>query len=68
MEMPNELWTIEEVTARWRLKPSWVYQHIRELPHIKLGNLVRFDPNELEQYLLKSKRGPSGNDDGNKTK
>ncbi len=58
--MTDELMTVGELAARWKVKESWVYQHMAEIPHIKLGNLVRFDPEELEQSLLKSKRGPPG--------
>ena len=55
--MGRELLTVDELARRWRLKPSWVYQHIGELPHFKLGNLVRFDPDELEEHLCKARRG-----------
>ncbi len=56
--MARELLTVEEVAQKWRLKPSWIYQHMRELPHIKLGNLVRFDPDQLTEYLADAKKGP----------
>jgi hypothetical protein len=56
--MINELWTVEDLATKWRLKPSWIYQHIAELPHLKLGNLVRFVPEELERYLARSRKGP----------
>jgi len=56
--MIEELWTVQEVAQKYRLRPSWIYQHISELPHIKLGNLVRFDPEALEQYLSNARRGP----------
>jgi hypothetical protein len=57
--MENELWTVEELARRWRLKPSWLYQHMGELPHIKLGNLVRFDPQELESFHRLASRRPA---------
>lgn len=56
--MSMELWTVQEVAKLYRLKESWVYQHMGELPHYKLGNLVRFDPNELQDHLRKLHRGP----------
>ena len=55
----RELWDVQELTQKWGLKPSWVYQHIHELPHYKLGNHVRFDPKELQQFLAeRARRGP----------
>ena len=54
----NELWNVEQLAEQWRLKPSWIYQHIHELPHYKIGNHVRFDPRELEEFLEKARRGP----------
>lgn len=60
--MIDELWTVEDVANRWRLKPSWIYQHIAELPHLKMGNLVRFVPDELEKYLARARRGPNCGD------
>lgn len=51
------LLTVPQLAERWKVKDSWVYQHIREIPHIKLGSLVRFDPRDLDQFLLKSKKG-----------
>ena len=56
--MQHELWTVEEVARKWRVKPSWIYQYMAELPHLKLGILVRFDPEELRKYLSSVRRGP----------
>jgi predicted DNA-binding transcriptional regulator AlpA len=64
--MGSELITVEELAALWKVKESWIYQHMAEIPHLKLGALVRFDPVELEGFLLNSKRGPPGN--GNHSK
>ncbi len=56
--MVKELIDVATLAKKWELKESWLYQHINELPHHKLGHLVRFDPVELEEYLKKSRRGP----------
>jgi len=56
--MFGELWTVQEIAKNYRLKESWIYQHMAELPHFKLGNLVRFDPDELQDHLRKLHRGP----------
>ena len=33
----------------------------RRVPHYKVGHFVRFDPDEIDQWLLRHRRGP--NDD-----
>jgi len=58
-EAELELWTVEDVAEHWRIKTSWIYQHIGDLPHFKLGNHVRFAPEELKEFLLRARRGPS---------
>jgi len=55
----KELWDVHQLAKKWGLKASWIYQHIHELPHYKLGNHVRFDPHKLEQFLEeKARSGP----------
>ena len=56
--MNKEMWDVPTLAKHWKLKESWVYQHINELPHFKIGHLLRFDPDQLEEYLKKAKRGP----------
>jgi hypothetical protein len=40
---------------------SWVKAKARtnEIPHIRLGHYVRFDPNALRQWWLQRQRGPA---------
>ena len=54
--MVKELIDVPTLAKRWGLKDSWLYQHITDLPHFKIGHLVRFDPDELEAYLNKTAR------------
>ena len=56
--MAKELWDVPTLAKKWGLRESWLYQHMSELPHFKIGHLVRFDPVELEKYLNQVKRGP----------
>ena len=53
----SKLMSIEETAEYLGIKKStlysWVFQ--RKIPHIKLGRLVKFDPNDVEQ-LLKQNR------------
>jgi excisionase family DNA binding protein len=54
-----ELLTVSDVAALLKVSKSWVYEHTRsrgaprsdQLPHIKIGKYVRFDP-ELVRALL----------------
>jgi len=57
MEGVEELWTVGEVAQKWRLKPSWIYQHIHEIPHLRLGRLLRFNPAGLDRYLKGIQQG-----------
>jgi len=54
----KELIDVPTLAKQWGLKESWIYQNVNSLPHHKLGHLVRFDPDELEQYLGQTRRGP----------
>jgi len=58
MNRETEFWTVDQLAERLQLKPSWIYQNIAKLPHYKLGNLVRFNSNEVLEYLGTVKRGP----------
>ena len=68
-EMANvglyELLTVDEVAAILRVSKSWVYEHTRsrgtprsdQLPHVKIGKYVRFDPRVVREFLdRRSKR------------
>jgi len=32
----------------------------RRIPHYKVGHFVRFDPDEIDQWLNRHRRGPDG--------
>ena len=32
----------------------------RRIPHIKVGHFVRFDPDEIDDWLQRNRRGPNG--------
>ena len=53
----KRLMTIEELMDFLNVKKNWVYQHTftGELPHYKLGALLRFDIEEITEWL-KSQR------------
>ena len=55
----HELPTVEEVAALLKVSKSWVYEHTRargtprseQLPHVRLGKYVRFDPRSVRAFL-----------------
>jgi hypothetical protein len=56
----REILTVKELAERWKLNPYWIYHHIRELPHFKVGSLVRFDAQEIEEHFQTSKKRGNG--------
>ncbi len=46
-----ELMTVEEVAARLKLKPSWVYSHAGDLGAYKLGKYLRFSWDRVLERL-----------------
>lgn len=55
----DRLLTPEEVCAWFRIKKSALYRLTCEgrIPHIKLGNLLRFRKPQLERWLLDLENG-----------
>jgi excisionase family DNA binding protein len=58
LALPEEkLWTVEEVATFLRCTVRHVHNLLRSgLPHLYLGRLLRFDPQEVRAYLLKNRR------------
>lgn len=52
----ENLWTIDEVAAYLRCTVRHVHNLLRSgLPHLYVGRLLRFDPEEVRVYLLKQR-------------
>lgn len=51
--------SVEQVAQRLGVPRSWVYTQAEagKLPAVKLGKYVRFNPEELEKWLLQQRRG-----------
>ena len=49
------LMTIEEVCDQLKMKKSTLYQMTcaKQIPYIKLGALLRFDPKQIDNWLKK---------------
>ncbi len=54
------LWTAKDVATFLRVSRSWVYHRAEagELPVLRIGALVRFDPSAIKAYARGEK--PSG--------
>ena len=52
------LLTITELAARLNVKPSTLYAWASQdtIPHLKLGRLLRFDPDEINAWLQQHRR------------
>lgn len=56
--LPEQLWTIEDVATFLRVKPSVVKYWVkgREIPHIRQGNVIWFDPVDIRKWLESKKK------------
>jgi excisionase family DNA binding protein len=53
----EKLWTIDNVAAYFGCTARHVHNLLRAgLPHLYLGRLLRFDPEEVRGYLLEHRR------------
>jgi excisionase family DNA binding protein len=49
--MAQELMTVEDLAVLLNVTPSWVYEHKRDIPHIKLGKYLRFPRAEIDRWI-----------------
>jgi excisionase family DNA binding protein len=57
----QELMTVNDLSASLRIKPSWIYQHIGDIPHYKIGAMLRFDRERIQEWLEKGGKGAAAN-------
>ena len=43
--------TVEDLAVLLNVTPSWVYEHKRDIPHIKLGKYLRFPRAEIDRWI-----------------
>jgi len=50
--MSGQLWTAEQLSARWQIPTSQVYRLTREdrIPAVKLGRYYRYSPAAIEAF------------------
>jgi excisionase family DNA binding protein len=53
------LWTVDDVAKRLAVPRTWIYKAAArgELPSIKLGKYLRFEPEQIEAWLAAQQRG-----------
>ncbi len=53
--------TVAQVMLVLGVKKSWVYARVSdgELPHIRMGAFIRFDPKDIAAYLESKKVKPA---------
>ena len=44
-------WNVDQLARALRKKKQFVYDNIRKIPHIRLGNELRFEPKEIVNWL-----------------
>jgi len=54
-----KLLTINEVATKYSLKISFIRRQvfIRKIPFVKIGSLVRFNSNEIENWVSQKRKG-----------
>ena len=59
---PEHLWTIDDVAAYCKVRPSVVRYWIRttDMPFIRLGKQHRFDPRDIREWIEARKQGNNG--------
>ena len=45
------IFSVEELAGYLRVSVKWVYDHTFELPHFKLGGLLRFRKKEIDRVI-----------------
>lgn len=60
-----ELMTAEQVCKELQIKKSYLYHltHTDRIPFIKLGNHLRFDKDDVENWLIKLKNDNGGDNE-----
>ncbi|TNM23644.1 helix-turn-helix domain-containing protein [Streptomyces sedi] len=63
--MSNTLWTVKDLAEFLDKPTSWVYQnHAREkIPSYRVGQQLRFRPDEIERWLHEHRLLPAHNRD-----
>jgi excisionase family DNA binding protein len=57
----NSLWDVRDVAAYLKVSRSWVYHRAEAgtLPCLRIGALVRFEPDEIRAFAQRSRAVPA---------
>ena len=66
--MFDELLTIDELAARYKVPKTWIYARTREtgpeaMPRVKVGKYLRFDPCDTDNFIKKNFGNSISSDD-----
>lgn len=57
----DDLQTVTEVAAKLHVRPSWIYAQVvsedGDLPHVRVGRYVRFEPAAIAEYIARHRHG-----------
>ena len=62
-DQADKVFNVKELAEHLGQKPSWIYAHIGEIPHVKKGGLLMFKKSLIDKWLepnhnlLKMERG-----------
>lgn len=52
MNLQSEpLLTVRQLAGLFNMTPSFIYDHLKEIPHVRLGRAVRFRLSHVEAWL-----------------
>ena len=54
----NELMTVDQVAEYLNIKASTIYSKLLEIPHFKVGRLIRFKKEDIDHWLEATKVVP----------
>ena len=62
MECRDQFLNVIEVSTYLGIKPKTLYARIKEIPHYKVGRLVRFRKDEIDAWMQKHRVGKEEKD------
>lgn len=54
----DKIFTVATLAEYLGMEKDWVYSHIKEIPHHKVGRFPRFRKREIDKWL-EARRGPT---------
>ena len=62
MSNEEQLWDAAEVAEYMKCSRSWIYARAEAglLPHVRIGSLIRFEPETLKEFLRRERLSATG--------